>query len=99
MDELILYYYSHVRGLHELVAVLAILVYEASRDGRVECGFLYTTPARRVGCLSDRHRYCISLRPVVFCELFRRDLRSASMTSFVVTITEDDEVRPAAHSG
>ena len=75
--------HSHARGLHELVAVPAILVYEIGRDGRVVSGFLYSTPTRRVGRLSVRGG--ISLRPVVFYELFHRDLKSASMTSFVVT--------------
>ena len=44
----------------------------------------YSTPTRRVGRLSVRRG--ISLRPVVFYELFHRDLKSASMTSFVVTV-------------
>ena len=38
MDELILDYYTLMS--HELVAVLAILIYEVSWDGRVVCGFL-----------------------------------------------------------
>ena len=76
--------HSHARGLHELVAVPAILVYEIGRDGRVVSGLLYSTPTRRVGRLSVRRG--ISLRPVVFYELFHRDLKSASMTSFVVTV-------------